>query len=215
MDTPFVSINSDRGAASLAVSLTASQAERMADSVLFLDREERDRRERRHQKRWTAAVASVSVASMVVALAAMIVETSVFAYAAFLIPFLTGPCVIHQRRKLHRLPRLTAVVNDCRQEINDVMVLNGRLRAENARLKGQVARLAEAEAKLGQVAAQSNTNVDRVRELVRENGETQRQMKVREKGRKEKCVFFISVHSLTLSLLSHCYTIYTETAKCA
>jgi hypothetical protein len=135
--------------------------------------------EKKRQKKYTVAICVVSLSAFFVGLAAIWIEASIVVYLAFLFPLFTGPYVVHQRRKLNKMPTLRHVMNLIRNQANKLSYLNQQLHAESIRLTNQVARLSQAEAKLESVAKQAGSDVDRICRLVRENAETQRQMKVR------------------------------------
>jgi len=190
MDTPFVEIepSTSRGglgsassfasgiAAPLATQLAQQQAQNMA--MQRIDTEAAMRSEKKWQKKVTIVVAAVAMSAFFVGLIAMWVEASVVAYLAFAFPLLTGPYVVHQRRKLNKLPRLCFVLNQVRNQVNRLMVQNCKLHVENNRLAEQITRLNEAERTLNQFAKQSGSDVQTICDLVQENAETQREMKV-------------------------------------
>jgi hypothetical protein len=140
--------------------------------------EEQLKLEKKRQKKYTVAICVIALSAFFVSLVAMWIEASIVVYLAFLFPICTGPYVVHQRRKLNKMPTLRHVMNLIRNQVNTLSHLNRQLHAENIRLSNQVARLNEAEAKLETVAKQAGSDVDRICRLVKENAETQRQMKV-------------------------------------
>lgn len=192
METPFVEIDSpsstSRGglgsassfasgiATPIATQLAQQQAQNMA--MQRIDTEAAMMREKKWQKKVTIVVAAVAMSAFFVALFAMWLEASVIVYLAFAFPLLTGPYVVHQRRKLNKLPRLCFVLNQVRNQVNRLMVQNCKLHVENNRLSEQVVRLNDAERTLNQFAKQSGSDVQTICDLVKENAETQREMKV-------------------------------------
>lgn len=174
-NTSFVAMN---GTTSLAATIATHQAQEMATGA-FIKTEQQLRQERHRQKKWTIAIATVCMAAFFIGLTAMLVEGSGVAYLAFLFPLFTGPYAIHQRRKLNKLPTLVYVMNQLREQVNRMMLQNNKLHAENNRLATEVTRLNDAETRLQAVASKSGSNVATVCELVKENAESQRQMKVR------------------------------------
>lgn len=187
-ETSYVAIQRG-GTANLATSIAAQQLQNVTEGYMITS-EEQLRREKRRQKKWTVLIATVGLVGFFVALAAMIVEASTVAYLAFLFPLITGPYAIHQRRKLNKLPTLVFVMNQIRDQINRISIQNSVLHSENTRLEKEVLRLNDAEAKLQAVVDKSGHNVETICSLVKENAETQRQMKV--------CMIFFGC---TMSLL--------------
>jgi hypothetical protein len=175
LETSYVAIQRG-GTASLAASIASQQVQ---NAGFMITSEEQLRREKRRQKKWTVLIAIVSLVGFFVALAAMIVEASTVAYLAFLFPLLTGPYVIHQRRKLNKLPTLVFVMNQLRDQINQISIQNSMLHSENTRMEKEVVRLHDAENKLQAVVDKSGHNVETICSLVKDNAEIQRQMKVR------------------------------------
>jgi hypothetical protein len=173
-ETSYVAVQRG-GTATLAASIAAQQVQ---NSGFMITSEEQLRQEKRRQKKWTVLIATISMVGFFVALAAMIVEASTVAYLAFLFPLLTGPYVIHQRRKLNKLPTLVFVMNQLRDQINQISIQNSMLHSENTRMEKEVVRLHDAEKKLQNVVDKSGHNVETICSLVKENAETQRQMKV-------------------------------------
>jgi len=163
-------------ATTFAAQLAQQQAQDLALSTI--NTEAALRREKKRQKKYTIAIAVTALSAFFLAIAAMWVEASVVAYLAFVFPLFVGPYVIRQRRKLNKLPTLRFVMNQLRGQVNLLMVQNSKLHQENNRLQTQVTRLGEAERSLAEVAAQSGSNVQAVCDLVRENAETLRDMKV-------------------------------------
>jgi hypothetical protein len=177
-ETSYIAIQRS-GNANLATAIATQQVQNVVSSQGFtITSEEQLRREKRRQKKWTVLIATVSMIAFFVALSAMIVEASTVAFIAFLFPLFTGPYVIHQRRKLNKLPTLVFIMNQIRDQINRILIQNTKLHSENARLENEIGRLHDAETKLQAVVEKSGHNVDTICSLVKENAEAQRQMKV-------------------------------------
>jgi regulator of replication initiation timing len=166
------------GAADLATTIAAQQAQELATGA-FVKTEAQLRQERRRRKKWTIFIATGCMLAFFIGLIAMIVEGSTYAYLAFVFPLFTGPWAIRQRRKLNKLPTLVYVINQIREEVNVMILQNNKLHVENNRLSKEITRLNEAETRLQAVAAKSGSNVKAICELVKENATTLRQMKVR------------------------------------
>jgi cell division protein FtsB len=182
MESPYVAIQPRDGNANLASSIAVQE---MANHVvqnqvglMMIKSEDQLRREKRRQKKWTVLIATISLIGFFVALSAIIVEGSYISYLAFVFPIVLGPYVIHQRRKLNKLPTLVYVMNQIRDQINRLMMENAKLFQENTRLEQQITMLQDAEMKLEAVIQKSGHNVDTICTLVQQNAETQRQMKV-------------------------------------
>lgn len=195
METPFVDMDRSRSGGSAAsrgilqsslsdvitspitAQLVQQQARNLAQQRI--DSEAAMYREKRWQKKVTIVVAIVALSAFFCGILAMWLEASLVAYLAFAFPVVTGPYVVHQRRKLNKLPRLCYVLNQVRGEVNRLMLANDKLHAENNRLAGQLQRLNEAERTLSQFAQQSGSDVRTICDLARENAATLREMKVR------------------------------------
>jgi cell division protein FtsB len=179
MESSYVAIQPRDGNASLATTIAIQQAQAIVHNQGFMiTSEDQLRREKRRQKKWTVLIAIVGLIGFFVALAAIIVEASTISYLAFAFPIVLGPYAIHQRRKLNKLPTLVFVMNQIRDQINRLMIENTKLYNENSRLEGQIQRLQDSETKLEAVVQKSGHDVDTICTLVKENAETQRQMKV-------------------------------------
>ena len=181
MESSYVAIQPRDGNASLAITTMALQQQ--AQSIVhqqgfMITSEEQRRREKRRQKKWTVLIAIIGIVGFFVALSAIIIEASTVSYLAFVFPMVLGPYAIHQRRKLNKLPTLVFVMNQIRDQINRLMIENPKLYNENARLEGQIQRLHDSETKLEAFVKKSGHDVDTICTLVKENAETQRQMKV-------------------------------------
>jgi regulator of replication initiation timing len=194
MESPYSAVQYRDGNASLASTIALQQAQHVASSQGFMiTSEEQLRREKRRQKKWTVLIAFISLIGFFVALSAVIIEASTIVYIAFVFPIVLGPYVIHQRRKLNKLPSLVFVMNQIRDQINRIMVENSKFNIENTRLENEIQRLNDCETKLGTVIQKSGHDVDTIVSLVKENAETQRQMKVRYTS-------FISLYIVATSL---------------
>ena len=179
MESPYVAIQPRDGNASLATSIAIQQVQSIAHSQGFMiTSEEQLRREKRRQKKWTVLIAAIGIIGFFVALSAILVEASMISYIAFVFPIILGPYAIHQRRKLNKLPTLIFVMNQIRDQINRLMMENTKLYNENCRLESQIQRLQDSETKLEAFVQKSGHDVDTICLLVKENAETQRQMKV-------------------------------------
>lgn len=121
---------------------------------------------------------TVSVAAIIFALIAIYLELSTICFIAFGIPIVTSPYVIHQRRKLNKLPKFRQVINLMRNEANRLMKQNGRFAASNTRLESELSRLKQIEFQLHQKCQASGSSVDEMRRLIDENGTYQKEMKV-------------------------------------
>ena len=179
MESSYVAIQPRDGSASLATSMAIQQAQSIVYHQGFMiTSEEQLRREKRRQKKWTVLIAIIGLIGFFVALSAMIVEASMISYVAFVFPIVLGPYAIHQRRKLNKLPTLIFVMNQIRDQINRLMMENNKLYNENSRLENQIQRLQDSETKLEAYVQKSGHDVDTICALVKENADTQRQMKV-------------------------------------
>jgi hypothetical protein len=104
-------------------------------------------------------------------------EASIVAYLAFVFPLLTGPYVVHQRRKLNKIPTLREEHNAIRLEVNELALENNALYYQVTKLQTEVGKLKAAERQLEQVARSQGESIQDMQRLVRENGETSREMK--------------------------------------
>jgi hypothetical protein len=133
------------------------------------------------------SVYSVAAAAILFALLSIIsfVESSssgrgAICYIAFCIPaFVTAPYVIHQRRKLNKLPKFRQVINLLRNEANRIVQQNIKFAASNAKLESELTRLKQIEFQLHQKCQASGSSVQEMRALIVENGTYQTEMKVR------------------------------------
>ena len=179
MESSYIAIQPRDGNASLATAIAMQQAQNIVHNQGFMiTSEDQLRREKRRQKKWTVLIATIGIIGFFVALTAIIVEASAVSYLAFVFPIILGPYAIHQRRKLNKLPTLVFVMNQIRDQINRLMIENTKLYNENSRLEGQIQRLQDSETKLEAVVQKSGHDVNTICTLVKENAETQRQMKV-------------------------------------
>jgi hypothetical protein len=123
---------------------------------------------------------SVAVAAILFAMLAIVLESySAVCFVAFCIPFVTSPYVIHQRRKLNKLPKFREVINLLRNQANRLMKQNNRFAASNTRLESELVRLKQIEFQLHQKCQASGSSVKEMRALIDENGTYQREMNVR------------------------------------
>jgi hypothetical protein len=146
---------------------------------------EKPRKACRHRRKlerneivFTVGMGSIGGLAMLTGLIAMYIEASFIAYIAFSFPILAAPYSIHQRRRLNRMPSLVDEINKVRIHVKTLAGLNIRLQQENDRLAGQVGRLADAEENLQQAVQKTGGDVNEFQRLVRENGETTRNIKV-------------------------------------
>eukprot|EP00545_Synedropsis_sp_CCMP1620_P001166 CAMPEP_0119016192 /NCGR_PEP_ID=MMETSP1176-20130426/11863_1 /TAXON_ID=265551 /ORGANISM="Synedropsis recta cf, Strain CCMP1620" /LENGTH=290 /DNA_ID=CAMNT_0006969527 /DNA_START=96 /DNA_END=968 /DNA_ORIENTATION=- len=119
-------------------------------------------------------IASVAIGT---GLLAMWVEASAVVYLAFLFPLVTAPAVVHQRRKLNRLPSMREEQNKLRVLVNELAVENDELESLNDKVEDQVSRLSTAESDLERIAEAQGTSVTELQALVQENGVLMREMR--------------------------------------
>ncbi|KAL7565531.1 hypothetical protein ACA910_003810 [Epithemia clementina (nom. ined.)] len=129
------------------------------------------------QRRWTYIVMVVAITAMVMGIISMAWEGSAVAIIAFLFPLVGGPYVIYQRKILNKLPTLTNVINQTREQVNRLTIQNNRFSQENDRLEVEVGELKELDHKFYTICKKSGTNVEEMKNLIKENGEIQKQMR--------------------------------------
>jgi hypothetical protein len=108
----------------------------------------------------------------------MYVEASTIVYLAAIFPIITGPYAVRQRRKLHRLPTLREELNKLRCRVNELSKENKELQVLQNKVETQVSRLDRAEQKLRLIAQRQRIDIFTLNDLVAENGQLIRQMRV-------------------------------------
>ena len=165
------------GAPQSAMSNSTVQAIATASEVPDMSVEE-GKAMSKSQRRWSRIVIAVACAAMAMAIASMALEGSAIAIIAFVIPLITGPYVIYQRKMLNKLPTMVFVINQTRHQVNRLTVQNSRFTKENDRLAVEVGELKQLDHQFYKICQESGTNVEDMKKLVQENGEIQKQMKV-------------------------------------
>jgi len=124
----------------------------------------------------TLLVGSVAGLSVVMALAAMMVEKSFAAYLAFIFPLVMAPYSIHQRRQIDKLPTLVSELNQLRTTVNSLDRRNTELKHLNNTLRSKLSKYSEVQKDLEGVAAKNGVQVTQICKLVIEHGRIQRQI---------------------------------------
>ena len=129
-------------------------------------------------RRWNCIVIAVALVAFAMALVAMVLEGTTVAIVAFIFPLFTAPVVIFQRKILNGLPTMVNVINQTRRQVNRLTVQNSRFSLENDRLEAEMRELQELDQQFYTMCQKNGTNVNEMRDLIKENGDIQKEMKV-------------------------------------